>query len=258
MKNLLAALALSVSTQASATLIDGINFGEGGNIKFVSSIFFNTVFNSPDSQVPNQNGTFDTDVTIEGVGEIQQILNSQNEVLWENGNNGKHLWFDFYDLDTIALQPVFGSTSLFFNVDGRVDFFTHLSEVSLVGDYSVDQAVVRNGEFFLGGIGDFVEGWTVLSTGDGVFNTGSGQFELDLLNPGPAGVRVDTQSIPRTDGSFTDFTFNYSSDAINAGGYSYAGSADISMIATPVPVPFSASLMILAGFIGFAMRKQSP
>ena len=245
MKYLIAALLL-FTAQANAGLISGINLGDGGNVKFVTSIFFNTV---------EPEGGDNVGTVTQGVGDVQQILDGDGTVLWQDGDNGADLWFTFGNLVTQDFVPVFGQTALFFNTGGTIDFFTHDAHLVLNQDFALDDALVRSGDLWLSGVGDEVGGWTTVATSDSVFNTGSGQFELAELS-GPAGERVTAQAILRSDQSLTDFTFNYSSDSLNAGGYEYAGSADIAMVATPVPAPMSASLFAL-GLAGLMFRRKT-
>lgn len=243
-KMLAAALLLCASGVSNAGLLNGIDLGPGGNVKFVTSIFFNTV-------EPEQG---DIGTVTQGVGDVQQILDgTSGEVLWQDGENGTDLWFVFDGLVTEVIVPVFGNTQLFFNTGGGVDFYTHDTMLTLNQDFTQDEAMIRDGELFLAGLGDEVDGFTGIATSDGVFNTGSGQFEVV---DGAASGRVTSGAILRSDGSNTDFTFNYSSDSLNAGGYEYAGSADIAMVATPVPAPMSASLFGI-GLAGLLFRRKN-
>jgi hypothetical protein len=245
MKKIIALVAAGLmSMSANATLIEGIEFGEGLVLQ-TGSVFFNT-------ETPPIEGVS----LVEGIGQINAIYQG-SDIIWQTGDNGKEYNFVFYDLllDTISTPDIFGSVS-YGDVDGYVNFYSNdVGTFSATGDYATDSANIAINDALIEAMGHNVvvgqNAWSVVGQADDDSNAGTGQ--LQVLGGLAYDLIVQDQLI-RTDGSFVDMTFNYSTDILLTNGYDWSGSVDMATV-TRVPEPTGLALMGL-GLLGLVGARK--
>lgn len=237
MKKLVSLLAgLLLTASVTATEINGVEYGNGLILQ-TGTVFFNTIgditTHTPEDPVISQ-----------GIGQINSIY--QNGILiWENGDNGVeyNMIFDNITLAAFDGPNIFGQIS-YGDILGTFGFYSSpLGTFQATGDFVADSLAITSVSVLnLFGEGHPVFDLTIVGAADDDSNGGQGQ--LNILG-GDAFDVVIQDTLIRSDESFADVTFNYSSDIINTAGYDWSGSVDLKMVTQTVDEP---SLAWLFGF----------
>jgi hypothetical protein len=239
MKGFLIGLMMLFSVTANATMINGVEYGEGLTLQ-TGSVFFNT-------------GTIGQDdpVMSEGIGQILGIYSGQ-DLIWQHGDNGVeyNMVFDSIELTAFDGPNIFGSVS-YGDIGGNVLFFSNeIGTFNPSGDFQTDASnIADNGTLNLAATGHEVFGYTVTGSADDDSNGGQGQ--LDVMG-GEAFDLIIQDSLVRLDQTFADMTFNFSADNLQTAGYMWSGSVDLAVTTVEVSEPPTGLLLSLGlGMIGF-------
>jgi len=258
--------------QASAALmIDGIAVPTG--------LVFNTItlFEGEDLTGPG-NGNFYIDQVGErllGIGIVNQILDSKNNIVWANGQNGRELTFVIsnYIADSFTNTPI--GSSFFGNIlfsGGQVQLFSQVAGTLQTGALTQAAAVASAtaGNLWLdlmastfGGLTGLGNNTTldvnVISNNPNPFiqsTNVTGRGFLDVAG-GLAGANFDTNTKGRP-GDDADLTFTSSGQLLapgNAGPWGFRGTGEVEAFTVPVPGSLAlAGLGLLA--LGGASRLR--
>ena len=264
---------LGLPMAASAIEILGINF-EGGAI-FETADFFEAEANGGPLLNPGDE--------LVGIGIVNRILDINNNVLWQNGDNGRELTIYFHDyiamdFSTDPLPGGGGLDQITFS-GGMVEIYSDLAR-DFTGAVSIANGIASatNGDLFLslegsptGGFGS-VSGAPVTLTSVGVrlsgnpfenaFNlTGTGL--LDVVG-GAAQANFDTNRFgcvasdgaPCPDDADKTFTSSGQLPLGGVGPWAFRGTGEVADFAVPAPAPL---VLLGAGLaaLGFRARRKA-
>ncbi len=244
MKTLISTLMLlfAITTSAHASVINGVNLGNGE-----LQLFGLTYFNTQQGAASNIS---------QGIGSVSLIKNADGNTLWTSGNNGTELNFVFDDLAEGYLSDN-GTIADYGTTGGIVKFFTQsIGSFQVTGNFADDSAAILGGNLFLDGTGlNDENGWTIEGKispsnpdNDGVKQGNSGLGQLSLI-AGAAYDNIIQDAILLNGSIFADMTFNFSTDNRSTAGYAYSGSVDFATNTISEPGILALFGLGLLGFI---------
>lgn len=249
---LLAALvgALGLPMTAGAITIDGITF-QAGSIFETTDLFEANALGGPISAAGQE---------LVGIGIVNRILDPLNNVLWQNGDNGRELtiYFRSYIAQDAFLGPVGPGTDTFLFSGGVVELYSDLAQnFSAAGTMAAGIASASGGDLFLrlagspiGGLGS-LDGSPITLRSDAVRLTGfpgtlpigtnvTGTGLLDVIS-GDAASFFDTNTFGcvAADGApcpdDADKGFTSSGKPAVGGSWAFRGTGEIQDFAIPEP-----------------------
>ena len=276
-KTLLAATvatALGLPVAASAITIDGITFEEGAIFETID-IFEGEANGGPILAQGDE---------LIGIGIVNRILDTGNNVLWENGDNGRELTVYFHeyiaqDFSTVPTGPTSGLDTITFS-GGLLEIYSDSSQdFSAAGTIQDGIDSATNGNLWLSLAGSPTGGFdsdtgleaiTLTSVGirlggdpfESAFNiTGTGLLDV---TGGAAADNFDTNTFgcegsagaPCPDDADKSFTSSGQLPGDFEGAWAFRGTGEVQDYAVPVPAP----LMLLGAGIAalsFGARRKA-
>lgn len=181
-----------------------------------------------------------------GIGRVNTISLIGGTTFWSAGDNGDFLNFNFSGYDTLSTDPVTGD---FAAENGNVSFWMNDSDLYNTSISFADTVDLQdNGILFLVGLGSGITEGTTVPT-----SYRANGF-LDVIG-GAAFGALNTDGLINLDGGIADMSFNLSGSNFDNQFYDYAGSADGTGTASPVPVP-PAAMLFMTGLLGLTSLNR--
>ena len=276
-KTLLAATvatALGLPAAASAITIDGITF-EAGAILETMDLFEGAAGGGP---------ILNPDDELVGIGIVNRILDAGNNVLWENGDNGRELTVYFHeyiaeDFSTVDLGPGNPKIDTITFSGGLVEIYSDSSQdFSAAGTLQDGIDSATNGNLWLSLAGsptggfDSDTGLEAITLTSVATRFSGNPFEGGLIGGdglldvtgGLAAANFDTNTFgcaalagaPCPDDADKSFTTSGQLTTGGPGAWAFRGTGEVQDFAVPVPAPL---LLLGAGIaaLGYGSRRKA-
>jgi hypothetical protein len=244
----------SKSFAAPVSTIDGVTFPTGvvpgGNV-FESATINETSITGPGQQ-------------LQGVGLVTAITDGSSNIVWQNGNNGAELAYEFSGYTSNVVTPPSSTPGQISFTGGTLSYYVLPAGKSIsTGSVAGDIATVESGTLFLNTSASLedVSGDTLIETipANSTLNSFSAASDAGFLdiNSGAAAADFNTNTFAdpfdSANGGFADESFAAEVSSGASGDFPVSGSGTFKANAVPEPV---SGLMCLTGLLLLARRKS--